>query len=291
MREKVDQAHNDLPGDLENDPVVTQINIDDVPVVTMALTADLPPIALYDMAKETIKPMLEQVRGVGEVRLIGGTRREIQVELDRNKLNEYQISASAVAESLRISGVNISVGKYDSGNKSTVFRTIGEFKRIDQINKSLVSFSGDNMSSSVTISKLGTVRDDAEDVKTHAYLYFAADDPEHGKGGSSTGLSALEKKGAKNDLRQCILIDVVKQSGSNSVSVAEDAIKRIETINETIKSPREPAACLCNDTSKYIRMNIERAETMIIGIILTILVVPVPRQYSVDDYYRYCDTQ
>lgn len=274
MREKVDQARNDLPGDLENDPVVTQINIDDVPVVTMALTADLPPIALYDMAKETIKPMLEQVRGVGEVRLIGGTRREIQVELDRNKLNEYQISALAVAESLRISGVNIPVGKYDSGNKSTVFRTIGEFKSIDQINKSLVSFSGD-MSSSVTISKLGTVRDDAEDVKTHAYLYFAADDPEHGKGSSPTGLSALEKKGAKNDLRQCILIDVVKQSGSNSVAVAEDAIKRIETINETIKkAPGSPQLVYVYDTSKYIRMNIDDVrETMIIGIILTILVV------------------
>jgi HAE1 family hydrophobic/amphiphilic exporter-1 len=69
MREKVSLARNELPTDLEDEPLVRQFDITDSPVLTLAVTADLTPTELYDLVKERVKPLIEQVSGVGEVRL------------------------------------------------------------------------------------------------------------------------------------------------------------------------------------------------------------------------------
>ncbi len=275
MREKVSLARNQLPTDLEDEPLVRQFDFTDQPVLTLAVTADLSPTDLYDLVKERIKPMLEQVLGVGEVRLSGGTRREVRIELDRNRLNELEIPAVTVSDRLKNAGANIPVGKYDVGAKSTLFRTIGEYRNVDQIKKSVVSFSGD-IANSITVQSVGTVVDGAEETKTMAYLYY----PKGERAEQPGFFKRLFSKGAKQsqverEMKQCIMIDIFKQSGANPVAVADGVMERIGRVNDVIRSsPGNPRLTFVYDTAKYIRRNINDViETMVIGIILAVVVV------------------
>ncbi len=275
MREKVALARNNLPDDLQEEPLVRQFDIQDTPVLTLALSADLSATDIYDLAKERIKPLIEQTDGVGEVRINGGTRREIQVELDRNKLNTYEISALTVADQLKNGGANIPVGKFDKKSVSTLFRTIGEYNNLDQIKKTIISFSGD-INHSITIGDLGTVRDGAEEATSISSIYYAKQvTPE--KQGFFNGLfSGKEKQKTRTmETRPCLLIDVLKQSGANPVEVVDKINARMPAINEIIRnSAGKPELFYVYDSAKYIRGNInDVVETMIIGILLAIIVV------------------
>ncbi len=277
MREKVALARNNLPDDLEGEPVVRQFDFTDVPVITLAYVSDLPPAKMYDIVSEQIKPVFEQVEGVGEVRISGGTRREIRVDLDRNKLNEHQISALTVATRIGNSGVNVPVGRYEENSKMTVFRTIGEFKSLDQLRNTVVQFSGDS-NNPTTLNKLGEVRDGTADATTKAYLYYpvtenvkadAGADKENKKDKKSKNLNI------KRETRSCLILDVFKQSGANTVNVADGIMKRIEVANGIVaKDQGNSKLIFVYDMAKYIRNNIDDVkETMFIGIILAILVV------------------
>jgi HAE1 family hydrophobic/amphiphilic exporter-1 len=274
MREKVAIARNNLPSDLLDDPLVRQFDISDTPILTLSLSANLSPTDLYDLAKERIKPLIEQTDGVGEVRISGGTRREIQIELDRNKLNEYNIPAFTVANQLRNTGVNVPVGKFDKDTTSTLFRAIGEYTNLNQIKRSIVSFSGD-VSNSVTVANLGTVKDGAEDASTITSIYFPVNESTEKTGFFKRIFSGSKKETRKMETRPCLLIDVMKQSGANPVSIVDKINNRMPEINNIIKAAEgNPRLFKVFDTAQYVRSNVDDVkETMIIGIILAVIVV------------------
>lgn len=274
MREKVSLARNDLPDDLLDEPVVRQFDFTDQPVQTLAVTADLPPTELYDLVKERIKPILDQIDGVGEVRLSGGTRREIQIELDRNKLNAYEISAFAIANQLRNAGANVPIGKYDRGEKSVLYRTIGQYENIDQIKKTVVSFAGD-VANSVTVEKLGTVRDGAEEMETMAMLYYPTEESSAKSNFFKRLFAGEKKKPVKREMKPCIILDVFKQSGANTIAVADGIASRLDRVNDVIKTSKgNPRLVFVYETAKHIRRNVDDVkETMIIGILLAVVVV------------------
>jgi len=270
MREKVDLTRNKLPDDLENLPVVRQFDITNQPVITMAFVSDLPPAKMYDIANEQLKPIFEQVEGVGELQITGGTKREIRVELDRNKMNEYQISALQVVERIGNSGVNVPVGRYENKDKLMTYRTIGEFRDLDQLRNTVIQFAGDS-NNPTTLSKIGQVYDKTQDPTSLTYLYYATDD-----------VKALKKENKKlknedinRETRRCIMLDIFKQSGANTVSVADGILKRINTANHIIeRNGGNSKLIFVYDMSKMIRNNIDDVkETMLIGIILAVLVV------------------
>jgi HAE1 family hydrophobic/amphiphilic exporter-1 len=272
VREKVALARNKLPDDLENEPIVRKFDFTDVPVITLAFVSDLPPAKMYDVVNEKIKPVFEQVEGVGEVRISGGTRREIIVELDRNRLNEHQLSASAVVNSVGNSGVNVPIGRFDQNDKLTIFRTIGEFKTLDQLRNIVVQFSGDS-NNPTTLNRVGEVRDGTADATTKASLYYPVT-----AAGSDTAKSKKDKskdKNVKRETRSCLILDVFKQSGTNTVSVADGIMKKIDTANNIVlKSEGNSKLVFVYEMAKFIRRNIDDVkETMFIGIILAILVV------------------
>ncbi len=274
MREKVALARNRLPDDLENEPVVRQFDFTDVPVITLAYVSDLPPAKMYDVVNEKIKPIFEQVEGVGEVRISGGTKREIRVDLDRDKLNDQQISVITIASRLGNSGVNVPVGKYDSNNKLTVFRTIGEFKTLDQLRNTVVQFSGDS-NNPTTLARLGEVRDGTADATTKAYLYYPVAEPGNPDKDNKSKDKKIKNKDIKRETRSCLILDVFKQSGANTVNVADGIMKRIDRANGVVaKDEGNSKLIFVYDMAKVIRNNIDDVkETMFIGIILAILVV------------------
>lgn len=244
VRAKVSNALRFLPDDIDA-PIVRLISPSDAPILGIALKADLPEAELYDLAKETIAPQFEQVYQVGQVDVQGGRKREIHVSLDRNKLIQADISATAVANALKSGGRNIPVGKTDSATQEFTYRTLAEYKTLDDIKNTALRIA--SVSYPVTIGSLGTIEDTLQDESTRTRL---------------NGEKAL-------------VYSIFRQSGANSVRVADEVKKKMAQINKDLAARGVKAEMkVVNDQSRRIRNNVvDVQESIIIGIALTIIVV------------------
>ena len=244
VRDRVADARKKLPSDIDP-PTIRRIDPADQPIAAISIAADLPDAKLYDLANETLRPKFEQISQVGLVEVIGGRKRQIQVLLDRQKLKAHEISATQVSQRIGLAGQDIPVGKVDAKDKETIFRTLGEFKSLKDIEKTIVSFLGNDVP--VTVSDVGDVLDTLED--EHSKSFF------NGK--------------------KCILLLIYRQSGANTIKVVDEVREKIKKVNEELKGQiGSPKLDLVRDTSKNIRANVEDVEeSILIGIFLTILVV------------------
>jgi HAE1 family hydrophobic/amphiphilic exporter-1 len=244
IRDKVTTAKKKLPTDIE-EPTIKRIDPADQPILTIAVKSNLPEGELFKIVDKQLKPKFEQVNQVGLVEISGGRKREIKVELDRAKLKAHEISASQVSSKLQISGLNIPAGKVSNTSSDTVFRTLGEFKSLDEIGKTIVNFVGNDIP--VTVSDVAVVKDSLKDRKNYGYF----------------------------NGEQAVLMSVYKQSGSNTMAVAEALKKRVEVVNQYLKNEKlDVELKVVRDGSIMIKANVDDVyETIIIGIILTIFVV------------------
>ena len=244
VRDKVSAARKKLPEDID-EPVIRKIDPADQPIITISVESDLSDGELFQYIDKKIKPVIEQVNQVGLVEIYGGRKREIKVELDRSKLKARELSASQVSDRLKISGQNIPAGKISSSTSDTVFRTLGEYKTINEIESTIVNFLGNDVP--ITVKDVGAVKDSLEERKTYAYF----------NGKSS------------------ILLSVYKQSGSNTIGVAKGIKKQVEKINASLIAQNQKMSLqVVRDGSKAIDANVfDVYETIIIGMVLTIVVV------------------
>lgn len=244
VRDKVSAARKKLPAEID-EPVIRKLDPADQPIITIAVESSLPDGELYQMVDKKIKPQFEQVNQVGLVEIVGGRKREIKVELDRNKLKSREISASQVASRLQISGQNIPAGKVSSSTKDSVFRTLGEYKTIDEIESTIVNFIGNDIP--VTVKDVGAVKDSLEERKGYGYY----------------------------NGQKAILLSIYKQSGSNTIGVAEAIKKKTLKINESLKTENSKIHLeVVRDGATQIKANVDDVyETIIFGVILTIIVV------------------
>jgi hydrophobic/amphiphilic exporter-1 (mainly G- bacteria), HAE1 family len=244
VRDRVSAVKRRLPNEVE-ESIIRRIDPADQPIVILVLSANLPQGELYDLASETIQPRIEQIDKVGLVEVLGGRKREIRVEIDRAKLRTYEISASQVSSRLAAAGLNVPAGKVEEGGKETVYRTLGEFKTLRDIEETPVNFLGNDVP--VTVSQVGTVIDGLEDETSRTFY--------NGK--------------------QSVLLMIFRQSGANTVSVVGAIRKRVVSINEYLKTQKGAGEItIARDNSKAIEKNIDDVqETIFLGIGLTILVV------------------
>lgn len=245
IRDKVSSAKSKLPDDIEESKI-RRVDPADQPIVTIAVKADLPEAELFDLADLNIKPKMEQINQVGLVEIIGGRQREVRVDLDLEKMKFRQVSAIQVSDALSRAGQNIPSGKIDvTAKKETVFRTVGEFQNLDEIKNTVISFFGNDVS--VNLSDVANVHEGLQDEKNIGYV----------------------------DGKKALFIDVYRQTGANTVAVADNVVKQVASINESLKALKNNAELtIVRDGSKPIRDNIlDVNESIIIGILLTIVVV------------------
>jgi len=248
VRDKVSSARVKLPDDVE-ESTIRRIDPSDQPIVVLALNADLKPAEHYDLANEVIKPQLQQIKQVGLVEVVGGRKREIHVELDRNKLSRSNISVTAIAARLASTGQNIPAGSVsrDASGKDMVFRTVGEFASVPAIENAAINFFGNDRP--LIIKDVGHVTDTLEDPVTYTYW----------NGGKT------------------LLIELYKQSGANTVAVSSAVDRAVERINVDIAArypQAKPQLSVVRNQARYISLNVaDVQESILIGILLTILVV------------------
>ncbi|MDR6195681.1 efflux RND transporter permease subunit [Siphonobacter sp. SORGH_AS_0500] len=110
---KIDQILSQLPDDVD-DPILNKFSTDELPVLRMGVTAKLAPTQLYDLIDEKLKPQLSNVAGVGQVNLVGGTEREIQVNIDPAKLRAYGISIGQVSQAVYNANASYPAGQIET---------------------------------------------------------------------------------------------------------------------------------------------------------------------------------
>lgn len=244
IRDRTGSAKRKLPSDID-EPIIRRIDPADQPVLIVSVKADLAEDKLYDVANEVIKPKMEQVNQVGLVEIVGGRKREIHISLDRKKLKDFELSATSVAARVSAAGENIPAGKTDSGKIETVFRTLGEFKSLDDIKKTIVNFFGNDVPT--TVGDIATVNDTLEDERSRAFV-----------------------NGEKS-----LFLLIYRQSGSNTLAVVNNLKKQIEKVNAEL-SPTQgaPSITVVRDGSTWIKANVDDVnESILFGVILAVIVV------------------
>jgi HAE1 family hydrophobic/amphiphilic exporter-1 len=244
VRDKVSEAKVRFPTGVK-EPIVQALNFSDQAVVSIALKSNRTQAELYDLADRNIKPRLQQLRDVGKVQIVGGRKREIQVQLDRSRLKERGFSAGFVASKLAESGANIPAGKVNEGQEESVFRSRGEFHAVDEIKNTVVSLFGNE--NATKIADVGRVVDTLEDEKNRVYI----------------------------DGNNSIIVEIFKQSKTNTVAIAKRVRAELPKLQDSLKVI-DPSLeiTLVRDGSREISLNIfDVQESIFLGIVLTIIVV------------------
>ena len=128
----IDNIRKDLPSDVLN-PVMSKVSPNDLPIMSISATSDLPPTDFYQKMKDEYLPQLQQIKGVAEITLLGGEEREIQVKIDQEKLKLYRVSLSQVVEAINRSGMDLPAGKVQTNMENNPVRLTGKFSTLEDI--------------------------------------------------------------------------------------------------------------------------------------------------------------
>lgn len=244
VRNRVGNIRNKMPGDAD-EPIIRRFDPADQAIMTLAVESSLDVGSLYDLADEKIKPLFERIPDVGQVLLVGGRKREVQVLVNKNKLDDRKLSMLQVAKRIEETSKDTPIGKVEDPRKEVVYRTTGEFAKIFDINDVSVSFMGSDRP--VKLKEIGTVKMDLE---------------------KQTRISRINGKTA-------LFLDIYKQSGANTVAVADNVKATIEKVNSILKEKNlDGKVGMIRDGSVAIRLNVaDVRESISIGILLCIVVV------------------
>ena len=196
VRDKVAGVSN-LPRDADV-PKVSRVDVGATPIVTYAVNADLPSSELRQLIKDKLEPTLSQIEGVAQVRTVGGDTREIRIDVDLDKAKAAGVAPAQVAERVGMENVDVPAGRFDLGPTELSVRSLGQFKTVEDI-ASLPIARNTQWGTQVLLNEIATVTDGVADRRTIARL--------NGK--------------------DAVVMEIVKQPGSNTVEVAKAVKARV----------------------------------------------------------------
>lgn len=240
VRDKLDMVSSYLP-EGATDPIIFKFSTDMIPVIMISATAEQSLPALYKILDENVANSLARIEGVGTVSISGAPEREIQVFIDPNKLEAYHLTIEGIANNIRMENVNTPSGNMDIGSETYSLRVQGEFKSPDELKEIVVgSYNGQQ----IFLSDVAIVNDH---------------------------LQERVQENFTNNVQGANIV-VQKQSGSNTVKIAEEVLARLPEIQENL--PSDVKLDVIMDTSDNIKHTISGlVETVLYAFIFVILVV------------------
>ncbi len=239
IRDRIDRIITRLPEDIAR-PTIRKFDLSAFPIMLIGVASDLNPLDLRQIVEDQVKYRLERVPGVAAVDIRGGLYREIHVALQAAQLKALNISTDLVLAALRNENRNIPAGLYEKGNFDILVRTQGEYHSLDEIRNTVITT---RKGIPIRISDIAEVQDSWEEVRQ------------------------LVRIDGKPGLR----IAVNKQSGSNTVNVAQAVIGEMAAINRDIPQIRLLSLM---DTSVYIRNSISNVgKAVLFGGSLAVLIL------------------
>jgi hydrophobic/amphiphilic exporter-1 (mainly G- bacteria), HAE1 family len=137
---KLNIIKNDLPKEAL-DPMITKFSMSDLPIMSIGAVSTINPTEFYDLLKYRVKPVLQQVKGVGDITLTGGSEREIRVNLNSEQMEAYGISALDILRAVKTADLDFPTGKIKNNNNQMVIRLSAKFKNLDDIRNIIISYN------------------------------------------------------------------------------------------------------------------------------------------------------
>src|SRR5262245_20251578 len=240
VRDRVTTLGRRLPEDA-TPPIVQKFDNDSSPVLTIALSADRSLRELTELADKTVRVQLERVGGVGEVRVVGGLDRAINVWIDAERLAAYQISISDIRQALTRQNDDVPGGNVTTAKEELTLRTLGRFTDPRQFDDLVIA----NVNvAPVKLRDVGRVEDGTKEQRSVSRL-----------NGTPT-----------------VTLDIRRQSGANTVEVI-DGIKAVLP-RVAGQLPQDVKLEVIRDQSRYIEAALHEIQKhLILGSILASLVV------------------
>src|SRR5918992_3575235 len=155
VRDRVSTVVRRLPEDAQP-PVVSKFNNDSSPVMSVALSADRSIRELTELADKVVKVQLERAGGVGEVFVVGGLDRAINVWIDSERLAAYKIPITQVRQALVRQNADVPGGLVDAGRREMNIRTLGRYSDPRDFNELVIANVG---GSAIRLKDVGRVED------------------------------------------------------------------------------------------------------------------------------------
>jgi HAE1 family hydrophobic/amphiphilic exporter-1 len=242
IRTRIDRVRNRLPEDADP-PVIQKFDPNTAPIMGLGLESidgSLDRVELREMAENVLSPRIERVGGVAAVTVNGGLRRQIHVDLSREKITALDLSVDRVINVLKTENQNIPIGEIYRGDRAFLLRSQGQFENLDQISDLVVMTKG---GVPIYLKDIADVKDSTEDNRSILRI--------NGKPG--------------------VRLQVTKQSGTNTVQIARGVRAEMERINREVPGVR---LTLLDDSAKFIERSIWAVqEHVMIGSVLVILII------------------
>src|SRR5688572_24843298 len=206
VRTRIDRIRARLPEDADA-PTVFKFDSNAMPIMGIGVEGDYDPVTLRELAQNDLSPRLERAEGVASVTIDGGLRRQIRVDLSKEKITAMNLPVDRIIATIRSENQNIPLGEVVDADRRFLLRSPGQYKDIDDIKNLAVLTRG---GVPVYLKDIAEVYDGTEDRRNVTRI--------NGKPG--------------------VRMRVQKQSGKNTVLVAEEVRREIARINQEVPGVR-----------------------------------------------------
>jgi HAE1 family hydrophobic/amphiphilic exporter-1 len=240
VRDKISQILADLPRDIEA-PVVDKVDTDAAPVLFLSLSADRPIREITELADKTIRRELEGLPGVGQVTIVGGRARQINLWLDPARLRAYNLTVAEVTRAVAAQNVQLPGGSLDQGPRELTVRMKGRVNGVPEFGGLVIA---QRQGAHVRLLDVAQVEDGTEEPQTAASI----------------------------DDAPAVLLLLRRQSGTNAVAVINGVKERVQTVQGRL--PAGYDLRVVRDASEYIEASVATVqEHLVLGALLAALVV------------------
>lgn len=241
-RDRVQATLSKLPTEIET-PVVEKFDIGAAPIMTLSLSGALPIEEMTRVAEDVVKPALQRQPGVGSIDVVGGREREIQIVVDPERLRGFGLAVSDVSQAVQAQNLDVPGGRTMDSGRERVVRLTSEAKSVDELRNIIIASPN---GAPVRVRDVADVVDGPEEARSSA----------------------------KSGDRSAVALVVRKQSGSNTVQVAESIKESLGEVNSLL--PEGVRTEMVTDNSRFIRSSIAAVQfDLVLGGFLAVLIVLV----------------
>ncbi len=246
VKDAVDKAKNDLPTDLTDDPTVQEVSFSELPIMYVNVSGPYNEVKLKEYA-DKLQDKLEELSEVTRVDLVGAPEREIQINVDRLKMQAAGITFNDIEGAVSRENIDISSGQLQVGDMKRTMQVKGQFKSAYDLYNIVVR---NNRGQSIYLKDIAVLKDTIKDRESYARL------------------------GDNNTLAQPVVtLNIIKRSGENLIN-ASDGVKRVVEEAQVNELPKDLRVVITADQSKATIASFnELVNTIVLGFIFVLLIL------------------
>lgn len=253
VQRKLNNILSDLPSDVKT-PTISKMTPSDQPIIQLTATSNLPNASFYDLVKNEIKPQLQQIKGIGEIKMVGGQEREIQVNVNKDKLEHYGLSILQVTKAINNANTEFPTGKVKTRNAQMTVRLTGKFTSVEQMKN--LSVAQPATGSAIKLCDIADVSDVTKEQ------------------------TAINRYNGKEGIG----IIIKKQSNANAVEISNEVKAKIASIEKQYISSNTKIV-IANDTSDFTMESVNSVGHDLVIAIMLVAVIMILFLHSVRDSF------